>query len=150
MDGLREWFSKLSDLIISGKMWGAFWSHGKPVEEDIIEAQLRPQLSRYVRERGGTLHSLEDTGLGLSDYVCNYGGHEVVVEITRSCGDWKHGISVQLPSSLQGRKTSYGLFVVFAFEGKFCSGSTELAELLSCRDLVCEERKIRVDVIVVL
>jgi len=149
---IKEWLQDISDEIHLRGQWQVLWNRGEPVEEKVIDAYLRPLLTRYAESRGGQVAPQADTGVGKCDYLICHHADRVFVELKPSYGRTKQGIAAELPSHVETiRRTNAraGLFLVLAFKGKFKPGSPELQELLQKCESVCRDLNLRIDIAVV-
>lgn len=154
LQDICEWFENFSNLIRWDRRYRGFWTRSgkkglRPVDELAIDGQIRKDLREFVESHYGTLSCQEDTGWGSCDYIVRYNNVEIVIELKPSYGEWKNGISKQLPDYMEAKHTRYGLFLVFSFEGKFRKNSKEVKDLQRLRDGVCKKRNICIDIIVI-
>jgi hypothetical protein len=147
--GIKEFFEDFSNKILLERRQELFWNKKNPVTEKKIDLLIRPELERYVKSRGGNLTYQEDVGLGRCDYVISRGDDNLVIELKRSVGNWKQGIKSELPTLMTGKKTNYGIFLIFTFHWQFGKKSKELRELRMLRYNTCKPQKVHIDIVLI-
>jgi hypothetical protein len=140
LEGLREWARGLAKRVGTEGDSRAYRPGGRPTDEGAIAAMIRDPLRQYAEARGASLAPGQQTGRGPTDFLIHRGNDRVYIELKRSCGDWKQGITAELPTYMAASSEDHavgGLFLVFAFEGAFKADGPDTRELLALRDTEC-------------
>ncbi|MFC1763620.1 hypothetical protein ACFL6U_16270 [Planctomycetota bacterium] len=154
LKGVKEFLYSMADEIRLKGYWQALWfKKDTPVKERAIGALLKRPLEEYVREHGAVVTEQAQSGLGPCDFLVERPPDRLWIELKPSYGNWRQGMKKELPQYMQhdasAKRSSAGLFLIFAFDGKFKEDSPEVNELLSMRNLSCQTHKCRIDVAII-
>jgi hypothetical protein len=154
LQDISQWLEEFAASMERNRRYRGLWTGSgkrglRPVDELAIDAQIREQLKEFVESHDGSLSCQEDTGWGPCDYIVRHRKDKVVIELKPSYGEWKKGISNQLPDYMEQAKTKHGLFLVFAFAASFQKDSKELEELCALSERVSKSRGMCIDIVVI-